>query len=464
MASISPYIPQYITVHLGPPDSNAANVTVPFVDYIKNVASSEIYPTWDEAAIRANVLAQISFALNRVYTEYYPSRGYNFNITNSTATDQKYIHGRNVFENVSRIVDEIFNSYVRRQGSFEPLPAAFCNGTTVTCSGLSQWGSQALAQQGLSEVDILRRYYGDDIEIVNNAPVRGILRSYPGTPLRRGDRGQAVEQIQVSLNRIARNYPAIPRVTSDGVFGEATEESVRTFQRIFGLTPDGVVGNATWYALVRLYVAVTRLAELSGEGQTIYDPDYVLPATVSEGDSGEVVSTIQYRLSLLQRFVDYLPQVRIDGIFGPATRSAVEAFQRLVGLPQTGEVNRATWDALANAWRGAEAAVERSGVRDAVPAIAIQGGTVPMPDMPRFPVDPPALPLRVILQREQALPPLHRKIFDAAIDALAAVMAVPQDPVRWLQRAAALPETGVVDRATWDVLSRLYPAVLGDGT
>lgn len=465
MASITPYIPQYITVHLGPPGSDAPNVTVPFADYIKNVASSEIYPTWDEAAIRANVLAQISFALNRVYTEFYPSRGYNFNITNSTATDQKYIHGRNVFENVSRIVDDIFNSYIRRQGNFEPLLAAFCNGTTVTCEGLSQWGSQYLAQQGLDSVEILRRYYGDDIELVSNTPVRGILRSYPGEPLRRGDRGQYVEQVQASLNRIARNYPAIPRVTPDGIFGEDTEEAVRTFQRIFNLMPDGVVGNATWYALVRIYVAVTRLAELRSEGQSIYDPDYVLPSTISQGDSGEVVSTIQYRLAILQRFVDVLPELRVDGSFGPQTREAVLAFQRLVGLPQTGEVDRATWDELANAWRGAEAALERSGIDAAVQTGAFGSGTgMPSQTVPRFPTEPPALPLRVIIQRERPLAERHRGVFDAAAAALATVMEVPQDVPRWLQRSAGLPETGVVDRATWDVLSRLYPAVMGDGS
>ena len=447
MASITPYIPQYITVHLGSPSSDAPNVTVPFTEYIKNVASSEIYPTWDEAAIRANILAEISFALNRIYTEYYPSRGYNFNITNSTATDQKYIQGRNIFENISQIVDEIFNSYIRRKGNFEPLLTAFCNGTTVTCDGLSQWGSQALAQQGLSTINILRRYYGDDIELVTNAPVRGILRSYPGSPVRKGDRGQDVEQIQVSLNRIARNYPAIPRVTPDGIFGEATEKSVKAFQRIFNLTPDGIVGNATWYALVRIYVAVTRLAQLEGEGQTIYDPDYVLPSTVSEGDSGEVVSTIQYRLSVLGRFVNYLPNISVDGRFGPRTRDAVLAFQRYEGLPQTGEVDRATWDALANAWRGAEASLASREER--VPAFARDGE---------------AQPLRVIIQRGQAMQPIHQGVFNAAVEALRTVLYIPQDAPRWLQEAARLPQTGVVDRATWDALSDLYPAILGDGS
>ena len=203
MVTVTPYIPAQITVHLGPPTTSAANVTVSFADYVKNVASSEIYPTWDDSALVANILAIISFALNRVYTEFYRSRGYDFDITSSTAIDQKFINGRNIFENVGRLVDELFNTYLRRQGFVEPLAAKFCNGTTVTCDGLSQWGSQELAQQGLSSVEILRRYYGEDIEIVRNAPMRGYVPSYGGTPLRRGSRGPQVVQLQVMLNRIS---------------------------------------------------------------------------------------------------------------------------------------------------------------------------------------------------------------------------------------------------------------------
>ena len=210
--TVTPYVPQFITVHMGPPQSSAENVTVSFPEYVKNVASSEIYPTWEPAAIRANILAIISFALNRVYTEFYPSRGYPFQITASTAYDQKFIKGRNIFENISQVVDEIFNTYIRRVGFVEPLSAKFCNGTTTTCDGLSQWGSQELAEQGYNSIQILRNYYGDSIELVSNAPVRGIQTSYPGAPLRLGDRGASVTQMQVMLNRISQNYPAIPRI------------------------------------------------------------------------------------------------------------------------------------------------------------------------------------------------------------------------------------------------------------
>lgn len=348
MPEILPYIPENITVHLGAPDANAANVRVPFVDYVKNVASSEIYPTWDESALTANILAIISFALNRVYTEFYRSRGYNFDITSSTAIDQKFINGRNYFDSVSRITDRIFSDYLRRIGFVEPLAAKFCNGTTVTCEGLSQWGSQSLAQQGLSSVQILRYYYGDNIEIVNNAPVRGYTPSYPGTPLRVGSRGPSVVQAQVMLNRIGQNYPSIPRVATDGIFGQQTEAAVRRFQEIFNLTVDGIIGEATWYQLVRLYVGVTNLAELESQGQTFYAINWQAPNNLQSGSRGQKVSQLQYMLNVMAEYVPSIPSVAVDGIFGPRTQEAVIAFQRFAGLPEDGLVGPQTWNALYN--------------------------------------------------------------------------------------------------------------------
>lgn len=346
MVTFVSYIPENITVHLGAPSAAAANVTVPFVDYVKNVASSEVYPTWDDSALTANILAIISFALNRVYTEFYRSQGYNFNITSSTAIDQKFINGRNYFGSISRIVDSIFSNYLRRQGFIEPLAAKFCNGTTVTCEGLSQWGSQNLAQQGLNSVQILRRYYGNDIEIVTNAPVRGYVPSYPGTPLRRGSRGPDVVQMQVMLNRIGQNYPAIPRVTADGIFGQQTENAVRAFQRIFNLTEDGIVGRSSWYQMVRLYVGVTRLAELESEGQRFAGISWQAPASLQSGSSGQSVRQLQYMLNVVAQFVNSIPTVAEDGIFGEATQNAVRAFQRFAGLTVDGVVGPATWNAL----------------------------------------------------------------------------------------------------------------------
>lgn len=208
-----PVVPEHITVHLGPPDQAAENVTVPFTDYIKNVASSEIYPTWPENALRANILAQISVALNRIYTEYYRGRGYDFDITSSTRYDQAYVPGRSTFENIDRLVDDSFNDYIVRQGNVEPLYARFCDGVRTQCPGLSQWGSVDLAEQGLTPYEILQRYFGDNINIVFNAPVGDGTPSYPGRPLTRGSVGEDVRTIQQQLERIRRNYPAIPRIT-----------------------------------------------------------------------------------------------------------------------------------------------------------------------------------------------------------------------------------------------------------
>lgn len=354
MPTVTPFVPQYITVHLGPPDSNAANVTVPFSDYVKNVASSEIYPTWDEAALRANIYAIVSFALNRVYTEFYRSRGYDFDITNSTAIDQFFVNGRSYFENVARIADELFNDYLRRPGFVEPLASKFCNGTTVTCEGLSQWGSQNLAAQGYSSTQILRSYYGN-VEIVNNAPIRGITSSYPGTPLRRGSSGPNVVVIQVELNRISQNYPAIPKLSPvDGIFGSRTEESVRKLQEIFSLDVDGIVGKATWYALVRLYTAVTRLSELRSQGQRFYSISWEYPNSPQLGSTGEKVRHLQYMLAVLSEYIPQIPLVTVDGVFGRQTLDAVLAAQQYFGLPETGIVNAATWEEIYDQYSGIE--------------------------------------------------------------------------------------------------------------
>lgn len=353
MPPVIPYVPQNITVHLGPPNRDAQNVTVSFSDYVKNVASSEIYPTWDESALRANILAIVSFALNRIYTEWYPSRGYDFDITNSTAYDQYFVNGRSFFDNVSRLVDELFNDYLRRPGFVEPLAAKFCNGTTVTCEGLSQWGSQNLAQQGYNSTQILRSYYGD-VEIVPNAPIQGITQSYPGTPLRRGTTGPSVVTAQVMLNRISQSYPAIPKIpTVDGIFGARTEAAVRKFQEVFDLGVDGIIGPATWNAMVRLYIAVTRLGELRAEGQRFYANSWA-HEPIEQGDRGIKVEHLQYMLSVLSDYISEIPPVAIDGVYGPATRSAVLAAQRRFGLPQTGEVDFQTWDEIYDQYAGIE--------------------------------------------------------------------------------------------------------------
>ena len=348
-----PFIPKTVTVHLGPPDSDAENVTLPFAEYITNVASSEIYPTWPENAIRANVYAQISFTLNRIYTEYYRSRGYDFDITNSTAYDQSFVKGRDYFENVGRIVSEIFNSYITRQGNVEPLFASYCDGREVVCDGLSQWGTVTLANQGLTPYEILKYYYGDDINIVMNAPIDLPNSSAPPVPLRLGSGGDEVRTLQLRLNRISDNYPAIPKIAlPDGVFSFDTEDAVKKFQETFGLDPDGIVGNATWYKILFLYNAVKRLNELNSEGLTLSEVTKQYAGESKFGDSGDNIRNIQYFLNYLAEFYSEIPQIAIDGIYGRDTESAVKAFQRLFDLPITGVVDLPTYDVLYRTYLG----------------------------------------------------------------------------------------------------------------
>lgn len=344
---LTPIIPEYITVHLGPPDSNAQNVTVPFIDYVKNVASSEIYPTWPENALRANIYAIISFALNRVYTEYYRARGYDFDITNSTQFDQAFVPDREIFENIGYIVDQIFNNYVVRQGNIQPLFTAFCNGTTSTCAGLSQWGTVQLAEEGQTPFSILQNYYGDDIGIVENAPVGFTTESYPGVPIKEGDAGNNVRILQTELNRIARNYPAIPKIAKEnGIFGVDTTESVRKFQEIFSLPKTGEVDKSTWYKIKQYYNGVKGLADLSSEGISVAEATVPFANEVSAGMSGIPVTTVQYYLSIIAYFNGALEPVPRSGTFGPETVAAVERFQEFYGLPVTGIVDNATWNTI----------------------------------------------------------------------------------------------------------------------
>ena len=362
--SVTPYIPQTITVHLGTPDQAAENVTVSFPDYVKNVASSEIYPTWEPAAIQANILAIVSFALNRVYTEFYPSRGYDFQITSTTAYDQKFIRDRNIFENISQTVDMMFDDYIRRVGFVEPLSAKFCNGTTTTCDGLSQWGSQSLAQQGYTAEQILRYYYGNDIEIVRNAPVQPLNQSYPGTPLRLGSTGDDVVVMKTMINRISQSYPAIPKIWPvTRTFDLRTQQAVKDFQRIFGLTADGIVGKATWYKMVYLYVGVNRLSELISMGQQFESFSFQYPGLLRQGSRGTDVRILQYMLALISEFDDTLPSLAVDGIYGSRTAQVVRTYQRSMGLLADGIVGPQTWYSIYGRYAGIEQDLRNDQVR-----------------------------------------------------------------------------------------------------
>ncbi len=446
MAQINyPYIPSYITVHLGPPGSNAENVTVPFTDYIKNVASSELYPTWPESALRANIYAIITYALNRIYTEHYRSQGYDFDITSSTQYDQAFVKNRDIFENISRIVDDIFNNYVVRQGNIEPFFTQFCNGTTVTCPGLSQWGTVTLANQGLTPYEILQYYYGDNINIVQNAPVMDVQETYPGTPLQIGDAGNDVKILQTQLNRITQNYPAIPTIEDvDGIFGVSTQNAVRKFQEIFNLPQTGVVDKSTWYKIKRYYNGVKQLGELLSEGVTAEEAEVPFGRTLSRGDQGTPVRIIQYYLNVIGYFNPDLDLLPIDGVFGAGTENAVKAFQSFYGLPADGVVGRNTWnrmetiyqqiiDSLAPGYSGSKAklypgyyltpGMENDDVRDLQTYLALIG---------RYYAQMPEIPVTGYFGSQT------------------------ENAVRTFQQLFGLPVNGVVGPITWNTIAQQY--------
>ena len=448
-----PTIPETITVHLGPPGSDAQNITVPFVDYIKNVASSEIYPTWPESAIRANIYAQISFALNRIYTEYYRSRGYDFDITNTTQNDQYFVPGRDDFENISRIVDEIFDSYIRRQGVVEPLFAQYCDGVQTQCPGLSQWGTVTLAEQGQIPYEILQHYYGDNIDIVTDVPLTAPDTSVPSVPLRLGMAGDDVRVLQIRLNRISKNYPAIPKISPvDGYFGGETEEAVREYQRIFNLTPDGVVGRATWYSILRIYNSVKKIAELNSEGITLEEVSRQFPEVLQQGSEGTGVRLLQYFLSYIAAFVPTVQPTGIDGFFGPATTQSVRSFQQNYSLPVTGIVDEATWYAIYNAYQGLIASI---------PPQFMEGTTVPYP----------GFALRVGTENEYVT--VLQEYLNYIGKTYTQIPYVPvtgyfgaltYNAVSAFQRLFGLEEDGVADVETWNAIAEVYEDLYSGST
>ena len=341
-----PTVPETITVHLGTPNSGAENVTVPFIDYIKNVASSEIYPTWPDPSLRANIIAQVSLALNRIYTEWYRSQGYNFDITSSTAYDQAVVLDRGIFDNISDIVDELFTNYLARDGFVQPLFTEYCDGSSVTCAGMSQWGTVTLARRGYDPLRILQYYYGDDTFIAEAQVQESIPESFAGN-LRPGDTNASVATLQRRLDRIAINYPQIPFILkANGLYGDRTEASVRAFQRVFGLNQTGIVDRETWYRILYVYNAVKKLAELNSEGERIENDSF--PRNLSFGDRGTDVLRIQYYLLVISDALSDLsvPQPVITGIYDTATQNTVRGFQQYYGLPVTGNIDEQTWNAI----------------------------------------------------------------------------------------------------------------------
>lgn len=347
-----PTIPTEIVVHLGAPDEAAEDLSLPFIDYIKNVASNEIYPTWPASAIEANILAEISFALNRIYNEWYPSKGYSFDITSLPAYDQSFVKDRQVFDTISKKVDEIFNNYIYRKGQIQPLNAVYCDGKVTTCDGLSQWGSVSLAKQNKTPIEILRYYYGNDVEIFENAPTGDLFGVYPGYPIELGNAGDKVKVIQRELNRISNNYPAIPKIPRiNGVFGVYTENSVKKFQEIFNLKQTGIVDYATWYKIKYIYNAVKRVYDIYSEGIVEEEVKYDYGNKLKYSDVGLGVQVLHYVLLTIAFFDPDLPSLRLGETYNNNTKAMVINFQNKYKLPATGEVDAATWNKLVEVYR-----------------------------------------------------------------------------------------------------------------
>ena len=440
-----PYIPTYITVHLGAPnDKTAANVTIPYVDYLKNVASSELYPTWPESALRANILAENSFALNRIYTEWYRNQEKDFDITSTTAYDQAFVNGRETFANVDALVDELFDSYIVQGDHIEPLAAHYCNGTTTKCDGLSQWGSVALAKEGLGAYDILARYYGDQIDLVTNAPIRAPFASYPGYPLAIGSAGNNVLQKQIQLNRISVDHSSIPKIYPvDGVFGQETSDAVTAFQEAFNLVETGIIDEATWYRISYVYVAVKRLSELNSEGLALQDVSQQYPSLLRLGDTGQSVKVIQYYLAVIGQFYPEVPPtVTVTGTFDEQTEEAVLAVQQTFGLETDGIVGPKTWDQMYRAYKGI---VDETGGEFS--------GTVLFPGE--------VLRLRSqgedVRLLQEYLQTIAEALGDMPVVAVTGMFGNQTDEaVRAVQERYGLPVNGIVGPVTWELIAGLY--------
>ncbi len=441
------YIPETVTVHLGAPDENATNVTVGFIDYIKNVASSEIYPTWPRESLRANITAQISLTLNRIFTEWYRSRGYDFDITNSTAFDQAFVYGRNIYEEISNVVDEIFNEYLTRPNNIEPLFASYCNGTTTTCAGLSQWGTVALAESGQSREDILGFYYGDII-INETDDIRTPEESYPGFPLSEGSEGEDVRILQEQLNRIAINYPQLPLITVSGIYGSSTANTVREFQRLFILPQTGVTDRATWYRVSQIYSSVKRLSELTSEGQRASYNQQLYPGTpLSLYSRGSGVQEIQFYLQRINQFNSAVESPVLDGIYGAGTERAVRSFQRAYGLAETGVVEENTWNRLVEIYNGTLDNVEEP-----------SNGITPVP-YPGYILSPGSRGeyVRYIQQVLNVINDVFLTIPQLEEDGIFG--SATRDAVNAFAVIFGFPQNGNIDEALWSKINSIYNTV-----
>lgn len=438
-------VPENIRVHLGPPGANAQTVTVSFIDYIKNVASSEIYPTWPTNSLISNVIAQVSLTLNRLYTEWYPSQGYDFDITNSTAYDQYYVHERGIFEAIDTVVDGYFTNYIARQRHLEPLFAEYCDGASTTCDGMSQWGTVALARKDYTPLQILQYYYGNEIEIRQAETQEVVPDSFPGE-LQRGDSSPQVLTLQNRLNRIAIAFPSIPFILpADGNYGDATVLAVRAFQRLFRVEETGNVNRETWYRIQYIYTAVKKLAELGSEGE-FPQSDTFPGRNLQSGSRGTEVLRIQRYLQYIsgELGTEVVPTPDTDGVFDAATQEAVRRFQTYYGLVQTGTVNEATWNAIVTTFY-ALGGGEASSLRP-YPGTPLRRGSSGAD------VSWLQTMLNAVSTVDLDMPVLTVDgIFGPATE----------QNVRRYQRNYGLEEDGIVGPLTWESLTREYSRITG---
>ena len=352
MAIRYPIVPNSITVHLGKPDEAVRDVTVSFTDYISNVASNELYPTWPNEALKANIYAIISFTLNRIYNEWYRSKGYNFDITSSSIYDQSFKYGSSTYENINNIVEDIFNNYVVKNGQVQPYFTRYCDGRKTTCNGLSQWGSVSLANQGKKHLEILRYYYGNDISIKYDAVVGDVEQGYPGYEIGLGNAGNPVIAIQRDLKRIRANYPAIPTIQDNyGIYNEETENAVKKFQEIFNLPITGIVDKATWYKIKYVYTSVKKLADLYSEGISEREANFLYQDKLEYGDTGIEVEYVHYYLDAIAFLDPDIPRLPTNSIYNNNTISMVKAFQSKYNLPVTGIFTYTDWNVLKNVYK-----------------------------------------------------------------------------------------------------------------
>ena len=434
-----PVIPEYIVVHLGPPGSGDRNIRVSFVEYIKNVASGELYPNWPKEALKANIYAIISFALNRIYNEWYRSKGYDFNITSSSQYDQSFAEDRQFFEVIYDLVDEMFPSYLVRSGQVQPLFASYCDGRNTTCSGLSQWGSVSLANQGLDALRILKYYYGDSIQLVQDAEISPFMESFPGVTLSIGDAGDMIRLLKVQLNRIGQNYPAIPALIHDTIYYDVEmENAVRVFQKTFSLPITGQIDRATWYKIKYYFNAVKKITNIYSEGISKKEVALKYPMVLKEGDQGIYIRDLHYYLSLIACFNDHIPNVNISGdTFNSLTRENVLAFQTYYQLPITGEVDVSTWNQIRRVYQDYREAIPK-GCRYTLNeffsgrylSIGMKGEDVL--NLQRF--------LYIICEDSHKIPGVK---VSGEFDSLT------EQSVRFLQKKHGLEVSGVVTATTW---------------